>query len=320
MRSFSPARRRPARVLPNLEAIEDRCVPAHLHFIHGGTAVQNGTSLTISVSNTNNSVQVQDDGVGDITVKWNGGASHLFHGINNVTINTSSQSQTNTVVYGFTGVLKQGETIDVNLRGTLHNNFTGGMEGMSIPSGGPVQEALINVTDTGKASDQIRFNDVGAVTGFAALVFNARGGSGVDNMSATQAGDITGGANVGLNLSAGADGRLEHDTFFTSLLGNVGASGDTFGSSFESSVTGRFGNKSINDITSDYLSGTVASTGNVQMTELGPGSQNSFVMLAFPSGTGAQTYRVQGDAPNGQNHAEVTPNVSVFGCQSVLVV
>jgi hypothetical protein len=321
-RSRGSGRRQP--FLPNLEALEDRCVPSTLEdgsvrFIHGGTAVQTGTFLTVTVNKTNNTVQVLDDGAGDITVKWNGGASHFFSGIDNVTINTIGQTQTNTVVYEFTNVLRQGEAINVNLNGTFHNNFTGFMEGMSGPSGGRIQEADVNVTDNGKGSDQIHFNDVGAVTGFSTLVLNALGGSGTDNLSATQSGDITGGGNVGFNLRAGSDGRRERDSFFTSLQGNVGASGDKFGSFFESTVDGAVGPKDINDLTSNFT-GTVASTGNVQMSELAAGSENNFVMLAFPSGTGTTTFSVQGNAPNGLNHAEVTPNVVFSGVQSVDVV
>jgi hypothetical protein len=325
MRSFSHTRGGRQRFLPHLEVLEDRCVPSTLQDgsvrgIHGGTAVQNGTSLTVTVNSTNNSVQVQDDGIGDITVKWNGGASHLFHGINNLTINTGSQTQSNTVTYAFTNVLLQGETINVNLRGTSSNNCTVGMEGMTIPSGGLVQEALIRVTDTGKASDSIHLNDVGAVTGFAALVFDALGGGGNDNLSAAQTGDITGGATVGFDLRAALSAGKANDTFFTSLQGNVGARGDQFGSTFASNVVGRFGNGSINNITSDYLTGTVGPTGNVQMSELGPGSQNTFVMLVGQQSQGSTSFQVQGNAPNGLNHAEVTPNVGVFGVQSTVVV
>jgi hypothetical protein len=322
MRSFSHTRRPPLRFLPRLEALEGRCVPSTISGRHG-TAVQNGTSLTISATTgTHNSVQVLDDGVGDLTVQWNGGASHFFSGINNITINTSSQSQTNNVTYSFTGVLKQGETINVNLKGTSRNNCAIGMEGMSSPSGGRIQAAFISVTDNGKGSDQIHVDDSGAVSGFSSIILNAQGGTGVDNMSAIQVGDITGGGNVGFKLRAASGSRKVEDTFFTSLRGNVGAYSDTFPSFFLSTVNGRFGKNSINDITSGYVSGTVAPTGNVQMSELGGAlAQNNFEMLAPPLfGTGTQNYSVHGSAPSGVNQAVVTPNVVVTGVQSVQVV
>jgi hypothetical protein len=51
MSSFHSARglNRPARFVPQVEALEQRCAPAHLHFIHGGIATQIGSEVVVTV-------------------------------------------------------------------------------------------------------------------------------------------------------------------------------------------------------------------------------------------------------------------------------
>jgi hypothetical protein len=52
---------------------------------HGGIAIQSGTLLSVTVDRpTTNTVQVTDDGKGDVQVDWNGGATHSFTGVDTV--------------------------------------------------------------------------------------------------------------------------------------------------------------------------------------------------------------------------------------------
>jgi hypothetical protein len=76
--------------LPGVKPLEDRCLPSsaassgffplfHLLPRTGGVSAQSGSTLAIGVGQpTTNSVQLTDDGKGDIQAEWNGGPVHSF--------------------------------------------------------------------------------------------------------------------------------------------------------------------------------------------------------------------------------------------------
>jgi hypothetical protein len=76
--------------LPGVKPLEDRCLPSlvassgffplfHLLPRTGGVSAQTGSMLAIGVGQpTTNTVQLTDDGRGDVQAEWNGGPVHSF--------------------------------------------------------------------------------------------------------------------------------------------------------------------------------------------------------------------------------------------------
>src|SRR5688572_12421460 len=68
-----------------VEQLEDRCVPAC-------TITQTGTApnvvLTITGDNTNNNVQISDDGAGNITLACDGVISPAIPGVKDIVVDT----------------------------------------------------------------------------------------------------------------------------------------------------------------------------------------------------------------------------------------
>ena len=87
-------------VRPRLEPLEDRSLPsvltdgfftvrppAELELPRtGGVAVQTGSVLAISLASQPrvNSLQITDDGKGDVKASWDGGPVHSFTGVNTI--------------------------------------------------------------------------------------------------------------------------------------------------------------------------------------------------------------------------------------------
>jgi hypothetical protein len=82
------------KFVPDVNPLENRFLlmcgpPLGGHELLCGIAVQTGTVLSISVNMpTTNTVQVTDDGAGDVQADWNGGAVHSFNGVDTVHVHT----------------------------------------------------------------------------------------------------------------------------------------------------------------------------------------------------------------------------------------
>jgi hypothetical protein len=83
MNSHHSSRQRRRSFLPRLEPLEGRCVPAC-------TITPSGTTLTITGDNNANTVIIDDNGAGAITVTCDGAVSVPFAGIQSINVDTKS--------------------------------------------------------------------------------------------------------------------------------------------------------------------------------------------------------------------------------------
>jgi len=98
--------RRRSRFVPDVSTLESRRLLSSVAASHGahpdvvlriGRAVQNGTILSVTVDKpTTNTVQVTNEGAGNIQVDWNGGAVHSFSGVG--TIHVYAQKARNDLI------------------------------------------------------------------------------------------------------------------------------------------------------------------------------------------------------------------------------
>jgi hypothetical protein len=59
------------------------------HHRTGGTAVQTGSLLTVTVNRSKtNVVQITNEGAGNVQVEWNGGPVHSFAGVDTIVVDT----------------------------------------------------------------------------------------------------------------------------------------------------------------------------------------------------------------------------------------
>jgi len=132
---------------PCLEVLEDRCLPTIFIIPHGpptplrtgGAAFQTGSLLTVDLRNKFQqpgliTVDIVDDGKGDIQVSWDGGPVHSFTGISQIVVN-SKATITEQATLDLTGPLTVPLDVQLNLSG-LQNVVTEHVgDGGVVPSG-----------------------------------------------------------------------------------------------------------------------------------------------------------------------------------------
>jgi hypothetical protein len=347
MRKHSSSRSH-RRFQPGLEALEDRWVPSQLaghlhhpphvhiviHKVHGGTAVQNGASLSISAFNLRaNTVLVEDNGLGDIGVRWNGGTEHFFRGVNDVTINV--KGLTDNVTYNVTRPLTPLLHFATGIPGTelINVNLNGFNEAFKFSGAGMQDNAglALNVQATSTGSHSIAMTEstlgahaelvmsahglgsqnfieeeVNANVGAGTLVsFSAVGsGSGLGSVDLVTAvlGDL--GANA--HVAMGADAGLTATKIANQYEGQVGQ-----GASVSMDSQGSPGNDTIGN----FLQLNSGSQGNVTATEEGFGGDDTLTLQTIGSTTGTKNLSVDGGT--GNNTANVSPGVQVTNCQVI---
>jgi hypothetical protein len=99
--------------LPGVKPLEDRCLLSsagsfgfsplfHMLPRTGGVSAQTGSMLAIGVGQpTTNTVQVTDDGKGDIQAEWNGGPVHSFTTVASTVIQ-AERARTNQITFNLT--------------------------------------------------------------------------------------------------------------------------------------------------------------------------------------------------------------------------
>jgi hypothetical protein len=119
-----------------IEVLEDRAMPGGLaissignfdSYLHqtpprtGGAAFQTGSLLTVDLRNKVgqpglDTLNIIDDGKGDIQVTWDGGPVHSFTGVNQIVFN-SAVTQTEQVTFQLSGPLATPLDVHLNLNG-----------------------------------------------------------------------------------------------------------------------------------------------------------------------------------------------------------
>jgi hypothetical protein len=128
MSIFRPNPTRNNRVVPRVEALEDRRLCTIFIVPHGpptpartgGAAALVGSVLLVVTNRPGaNEATIQDDGAGNVTVEWNGHTPPTFHGVTQIIVD--ARGRMNTVTFNLTGSVTKAQEVDVRLDGT--NSF-----------------------------------------------------------------------------------------------------------------------------------------------------------------------------------------------------
>ena len=130
-------------VQPRLEALEERNAPSAVGItiqdgsIRDGKAIEVGHVLFVEAFQPgHDTVQITDNGQGDVQVSWNGGAVHDFTGVSDIIV--AANGKTNDVTFTLAGKLDSHLQVDVFLRG--EGTFT---EHLNAPTQGNLTVDLI---------------------------------------------------------------------------------------------------------------------------------------------------------------------------------
>jgi hypothetical protein len=147
MSIFRPNSARQNRIVPRLEALEDRrlCTAFFSHLPRtahrtspagvlaatlftiphlpptpartGGAAALEGSVLVVVTNHPGaNQAVIQDDGAGNVTVEWNGHTPPTFHGVSRIVLD--GKGRTNAFQYVLTGNVTAPDEVDVLLHGS----------------------------------------------------------------------------------------------------------------------------------------------------------------------------------------------------------
>lgn len=132
------------RVIPRLELLEDRCLPAPAM---GGVAVQVGSTLDISVGPADvgpvvtafGSTMILEDGMGNVAAAWDGMPFQFFRGVN--TVNFDAGAPVNLVSFFNLGALQQTAfQLNLNMQGVANAFFE------HLPAATQLQNALVSAS------------------------------------------------------------------------------------------------------------------------------------------------------------------------------
>ena len=209
---------RGGRVPLKVEQLEDRCVPA---CIISQAGVAPNIALTITGDDAVNSIQISDDGAGNITVTCDGVLSPVVAGVKDIIAN--SKGGKDTVFYTLTGDLQAGQTRNLKVDlGDGNDNFLA----QAINNADVLGTAALSINVKGNlGNDRIRFRlaDDFDVNATGTLNIGASGGAGDDRLSLVQLGQISGVCNVALKGGAGRDGAGASFALDSSSAGTVNA-------------------------------------------------------------------------------------------------
>ncbi len=187
---LNPGLGRSGRVLPRLEALEDRCCPSTVS-LNASTHL-----LTLTDNAASSTVVVRDDGHGDIQVYGMAGATavHPFRytGVTGISINSTAGNDV--IDYTLTGLLTRSEQLTLNMgrsNDQVKLDFT---KGISAPS--------LKINVNGGLANQDVTALFGSITN-TNLQLAARLGNGLEHFTADFNGPLAGIANVGVNVQGG---------------------------------------------------------------------------------------------------------------------
>ena len=184
------------RFRPRLEDLEGRLVPTV-------TVTPGGGSLSlVATTKQAHSIQIMDDGKGDVSVTADG-MSSSFTGISSVSIKGGNKADS--VFYMLTGPVTQGVSVTADLKGGT-NSFVA-LVPQDIKAGGSVGFTVKNSSGTGK--DSVAVNVLGAVEsgGSLAVIVNPSNGSG-----ASESVNLLGGKKIAGFVMIDLEGTNKNDT------------------------------------------------------------------------------------------------------------
>ena len=188
---LNPGLGRSGRVLPRLECLEDRCCPSTV-FLNTHTHL-----LTLTGDASNSTIIVRDDGHGDVQVSGlaRATAAHplKFTGVTGIEVDSKTGSDN--INYALTGPMTKSESLTFNLgKGDddVRLDFT---KGISAP------KLAVNVNGVGGGNQNVTAL-FGSING-TALQLAARLGSGLDHFTESNTGNLTGKANVNIDVTGG---------------------------------------------------------------------------------------------------------------------
>lgn len=310
-----------------------------IHKAHGGDAVQNGSQLTVTVfAPAGNHLSVSDlpDPVGlgsALRVSWNGGISHLFRGVTDVTLNVQAGTN-NSVTYDFTGNLVSGDNvrnITANLRGGNDSFTLFGPQGVNTgPAvtgpGGDFNVRVDTSQSTGNGNVEI---NVDGVSAGAQATLVAIGGPGNNTISESALGTLAGTTQL---LETGGRGnnvlRANLSGSTIQALVKVIQEDDGNGGQIFNTFTGQvLSGGSLQIVDNGGFTGNTALTSDLTFTAPSPGSvddtlngrspgANTFTLNTHDAVLGPlDNLTIQGSTSSSQNTANFSAGVKVFNCQ-----
>jgi hypothetical protein len=208
MRPCPPRGSRPTGYRPCLEALEDRCLPASVSVLPGGTLLVLGTRRP-------DHVQIVDNGtnaVNNVTLVVN---RRVFDpGVAITNVNVFTRGGGDSVVYTLTGPLLRGvaRSVSVNL-GSGNGSFRARVRGTLQTA------STLTVSARGTGSDILSLNDPADINAGATLVAAFKGGDVANAISTTYQGQLRGTLVVFAEGGAGPD---TIDGVFTLTNGSSG--------------------------------------------------------------------------------------------------
>ena len=307
LRKKSAATGRSGRVLPRLEALEDRNCPS---------VVLQGHTLLLSGDASGDQVTIRDGGHGNVTATLVDAHGHRSTrsavGVSQIVLNSNGGADR--VDYALTGTLTTSETILLNLgnrNDAVNLNF---LKGVSAPSltvhvsdgqgqdmvsaqFGTIHNTVVDYqVHLGNGPDVANVALNGAVTGTARVGLGLTAGSGVDTLNVQMHGNIAATAQVAINAKGGLGDDSIHVDYWGQLAGTL--------SIVEQGVAGW-----------NYLESSVhlaaGSTGSLTDHILGGTSDDLMILQAFTAGSHLRYQSLLANGGAGFNQAMVTPNVHV---------
>jgi hypothetical protein len=187
---------------------------------------QMGPILTIiGVPAQAHSMNLSDDGHGDITVQCDNQPALTFNGIHTIAVIGGNKG--NKVNYQMTGVLTETEGITVRL-GSGDDTFNAVLEKdfHGITPVARLDGHLLVTVGTGGGNDQVALRMLGNLLQGSSLNFSALGGgasTAKENMLAVMQGAVSAGANLSVLMQAGGGGAVENVALpgMTTIAGSV---------------------------------------------------------------------------------------------------
>lgn len=308
------------RFRPRVEDLEGRWVPTVTVTPGGGTL-----TLTGAVKQAH-SIQIMDDGKGDVSVTADG-MSSSFTGISSVSIKGGNKADS--VFYMLTGPVAQGVNVTADLRGGT-NSFVA-LVPQDIKAGGSASFAVKNSSGGGK--DSVAVNVLGGVEsgGSLAVVVNPSNGSG-----ASESVNLLGGKKIAGFVMIDLEGTSKNDTESVMIGDDIDTTGlvmvfergkpgnDTETISYSGQDKGTLltqadGGPDKDTISTQIMLSTGSSGAVIAGEAGGPGNDTLTLAVRKQAGDNPSvTGKVDGG--NGTDTAMVTPGVTTTAVENVVMI
>jgi hypothetical protein len=307
LRETDPGLGRSGRVKPQLESLEDRCCPSTVAFHYH--------VLTLTGGSSNSTMVVRDDGHGDVAVTLNGRTTH-YAGVQQIDVN--SKTGDDTINYALTGRLTTSEQL------SLHLGAGSDLVRLDYSRGVAAPNLTINID--GGVGDQNVTALFGPITN-TNLQVNANLRYGFDHFTALFNGDLTGRANVDVDVNGGSGilgvnvqerGAIA-STAQMAIDEYLGSNNNTSHVDYTGKLSGRLAINVQGGPQWDWLESTInltpGSTGTLYDHELGGAGSDLLMLMVHDPGSHLRSLSALIDGQGGFNTAVRTPNVRVLNAR-----